>query len=180
MQIVQSRIAAAAGKMEPQRKNNFMVQIAAPAGIPGGAGKADMAMIEQSLASFAFPSWSVELGETPWINEIRKWAKGPVKFEASDLVLNDYVDMGVADAIQKWSNAVFNLNTGQMGLAEHYKSNGTLILFAPDGSKDREWTLKQVWPRVVKIGDGDMSDGGQVQITVTLEMDWVEPKKLTA
>jgi len=170
MEIRKSPIASAAGGFEPQRKNNFALQIAPKGGV-------DMGVIEFAMSKFPFPKSELEKGETQLLNEVRKWAKAPFKFEGGTLTLKDYVDKKVSDAIQKWYKLAADVQSGKIGYASDYKTQATLILFGPNGNNEREWTLYGLWCRGYSNGEGDMSSGDQVEITATLEWDWIEQTK---
>ena len=157
-------IAAAGGGFEPQRKNNFLLRITPPG--------ADAQVIELALSSFPFPKKETESGAINYMNEQRKF---PQRTTVPDmeLVLRDYVDQGTARVLNSWHERVFNPVTGKMGLCSTIKVQGTLILFAPDGSSYRKWTLIGVWPKAFNAGDGSMDDAGPNEITITLCVDKV-------
>lgn len=152
-----------AGGFEPQRTNHFLLRIS---GVDGAE------LIEQTLQSFPFPKYAVNPIEIKWRNSTRKVA-GEATFEAVQLVLFDSFDKNVADAIYDWFVEVYDPDTEQHGLAKDYKKDGTLVLFAPDGSNERKWKLVGIWPSNVDMGDGNYETVDKVQITVTLQIDKV-------
>ena len=159
-------IAASAGGYEPQRKNNFMLYLT-----PKGGG--DSATIELSLSKFPFPKETTESQAIDYLNEQRKVA-GKSTYEGFALALKDYVDQQTAQVIRGWRRAVFNPLTGETGLAKNYKSDGFLHLFAPDGSSVRKWKLVGVWPSDFAMGEGDMTSAEPVEITCTLQVDYID------
>jgi len=168
-------IGAAGGGFEPQRANNFMLELTPP----GGDGR----IIQQSLSEFPFPKEASEEIAIPYINEIRKVA-GRTTYEDLDLVLNDYVDQDTAAQIEGWRRLVYvpeagaagpaapgGGESGSVGWAKDYKVDGSLILFGPDGTVERTWTLVGVWPKAFNMGSGSMEGSERVKITCTLAID---------
>jgi len=161
-------IAKQGGAFEPQRRNNFMLQLTPPGG--------DASIVELSLHTFPFPSDATDVTRIPYVNEERKVA-GRTTFagDGMALVLTDYVDRQTAESLTKWRYLVFDPNTGKTGFASRYKVQAKLVLFAPDGTKERTWTLQGVWPSALSIGEGgDMSSGEPNRITITLQVDLIK------
>jgi len=159
-------IAAAAGGFEPQRVNNYTLRLVPPGG--------DNKLFQQSLRAFPFPKRETAIGRIPFVNEERKF---PLKttFPECDLVVEDYVDKGVAKMFEDWYTRVFDPNTGKVGLCSAIKVNGDLVLYGPDGTKERTWRLIGVWPSKLNLGDGDYDRADVNRITVTLTIDLVIP-----
>jgi len=171
MQAVMSKIASAQGGWEPQRQNNFLLSFE-----PDGV---DLSMIQFALSQFPFPEINTVTKTTPWVNQVRKWAAGPVEYPSVTLQLFDYVDKGVARAVEQWHNLVWTPGDGKIHLAAQYKCQGSLIMFAPDMTAHRrEWTLHGCYPRGFKHGDWNMASGDQVIVSVNLEIDWITPVTL--
>ncbi len=86
-------LAGSKGFFEPQRSYNWALEVALD-----NAG--DQALIVQGLESFDGFEVSVESIALKYANETRKVA-GQANFEASTLVLRDFVDAGVAEAANR-------------------------------------------------------------------------------
>ena len=74
-------------------------------------------------------------------------------------------------AFETWANKVYNPADGKVGWAKDYKVEGDLILFAPDGTKKRRWRLVGLWPKNVRMGEGDMTQSRANRIQVTFRVD---------
>ena len=165
VRILADHIAAggAAGGYEPQRKNNFMVYLTPPGG--------DSDPIEMALMSFPLHKETTGVIKIPYVNSERKVA-GKTEYAAKELKVRDYVDQQTAQEVRAWRRKVWDPKTGKVGLAKDYKVDGRVVLYAPDGSAERTWSLHGVWPSSFDMGSGDMSSADPVEITCTLEVDW--------
>lgn len=160
-------IAPAGGFFEPQRAFNWSLEIALD-----DAG--DQILIMQGLQSFEAPRESNEEIALDYANE-RRYVAGKAEYQAGPLVINDYVDQGVASAVIKWRRQVYNAETGSIGLARDYKKNADLTLISPNQNTVRIWKLLGIWPQAVEYGNLDMSANDKVQIGVILRYDRAVP-----
>lgn len=156
-------LAPSQGFFEPQRQYNWALEIALD-----DAG--DQVVIMQSLESFEAPKVEVEEIELAYANEYR-YVAGKARFDESSLVVKDFVDIGTANALQKWFQQVYNASTGSIGLAKDYKKIADLTLVSPDQSTTRIWKLIGIWPRRVEFGDLDMTGSDKVVLTASLRFD---------
>lgn len=154
-------IAAQGGAFEPQRKNNFTLILEM-----GG----DIELIQRSLDSFPIPKEANEEIAVNFGNEVRKVA-GRSTFENLSLVLKDFVDQEVVEQMIAWRRLVYEPSTGKIGLARDYKKQGEVIMFGPDGERQRTWKLYGVWPSKLDPGGGDMNANENNKITCTLTID---------
>lgn len=151
----------AGGEYTPQMANNFTVEI-------GGLDSLRLA-----VKGFPFPKFTVEKGTLNWQNEQVHYAQA-VSFEEVTMVLYDFVDADVAQTIYDWYTDIYNPETGVISPASNYKKRGTLIEHGPDGSSERRWTMKGMFPVSVDLGEGDMDSRGEpINISVTLSVDKV-------
>ena len=173
--ISASHIAAAGGAFEPQRQSNFMLSLEPP-----GGGTGNRNALQLSLQAFPLPKYEIVIGTTRYVNEERKWAAN-VTYQNLQATFKDYVDTSTASILYTWSLLVFNPENGQIGLASQYKSQGTVQLFAPNGSSVRSWDLLGVWPSNFNFGEGNM-EGAATQnlIQVTFAIDQMIPENLIA
>lgn len=158
-------IAAQAAGFEPQRQSNWEFEVEL------GSGD-DKEIIRLSAISFALPNENNDPLELPYGNE-KVYAAGKANFDASALVLRDYVDQETRNAILRWRRLVYDPETGAVGLARDYKKRASIVLKGPDGSTvyDREVELIGCWPQAVTAGTLDYSAGDPVQIEVTIQYD---------
>lgn len=154
---------------EPQRINNFALQIPL---LGQNASSADI--IDFSLENFDFPKEMNDPIDVPFGNETRRVA-GKVNFQELSITLKDYCDPGTAEQCRKWRQRVYNAATGFIGWAANYKCQSSLILFAPNGFAERQFTLIGMWPMDINYGTGDMNGGDYNRIEMTLSVDKVIP-----
>jgi hypothetical protein len=160
-------IAAASGFYEPQRGNNWCIEIALD-----DAG--DQVVIMQCLDSIAGIRESNEAIEIHYGNEVR-YVAGKTRYQPIDLVVKDFVDIGAANALLKWRRQVYNPETGSIGLAREYKKNADLVLVAPNQTISRYYKLIGVYPESYNSGNLSMGSNEQVLVTVTLRIDRMVP-----
>lgn len=153
-------IAAQNGAFEPQRRNNFTLRIEV----------GENRIIQRSLDAFPLPKEANEVISVNYGNEARKVA-GRVTFDDLELVLKDFVDTPTAEAMIAWRRLVYNPDTGAIGNAADYKKEGEVVMFAPDGSRERSWRLMGIWPSRLDPGSGDMNAAEANKITTTLTVD---------
>ena len=122
-------IGNAAGGFEPQRTNNFEIRITPP------GGNADI--LQLSIKAFPLPKQETSVIEIPYGNELRKVA-GRTTYANLEATFHDYVDQQTLQELNEWRKLVYDPATGNVGLAWRYKVEGTLVMFAPDGSFERE------------------------------------------
>lgn len=154
-----AHIAPKGGGFEPQRKNNFTISLPV-----GGT------VLTQALESCPLPVAENEVIRIKFGNEERKVA-GPATFNDISVQIKDFIDSPVIQQLMAWRNRVYEPSTGVIHLAKYYKENGSIVMFGPDGTLPRTWTVEGVWPSKVDAGGGDMSSGNNNMITVTLQID---------
>jgi hypothetical protein len=163
---------------EPQRTNNFEVQITGLDGLTTVKSGVAIGNASQSItlavASYSAPEINMGKIDVAYGNNKVKFAGVP-EFPESSIVLNDYIGNNIESIIMGWFKLVYNPNTQKIGKAINYKKLGYLHEYTPDGSLDREWELHGVWPSSVKLGDFKQEGGEIRQITVTLQYDYAIP-----
>lgn len=164
---------------EPQRKNNFEVQIVGLTGLKSVQRKISLPsnssdIITLSVASAAAPSISIDPIIISYGNNKIKFAGTPT-FNDSSIVLNDYIGLQVEKIIAAWHSLCYDPQTQKVGLASNYKKTAYLIQYAPDGTQARSWMLVGCWPSSVEYGDYSYEDNSQRQVTMTLVYDYAIP-----
>lgn len=155
-------IAQEAGSFEPQRSNNFSIEIPLPA--------ADRDLIIAAIHGLELPQQSNEVQEHEFQNERVKTA-GQQTVEEMSLTLKDFVDMDVRGAILRWRKLVYDPLTGLIGLAADYKKTCNVILHAPNNTFVRVARLQGVWPSADPAISLTMEGGEKVLMEVPLQID---------
>lgn len=155
-------IAAEGGTFEPQRQNNFTLEIP--------LSGSDKDYISMGLHGFTIPQQTNEVVEVEFQNETRKVA-GKATVEEGSLVLKDFVDVDTRGAILRWRKQVYDPDTGQVGLAKDYKKVGYVILEGPDGSGQRIATLIGCWPSAEPSTDLNMEGSDKILLEIPIQID---------
>lgn len=157
-------LAASAGEFEPQRTNNFSIEIP--------LGGQDKDLIIAALEGFTMPTTKNEIQEMKYQNETRKVA-GPANVEQGNLKLKDFCDIGVRWALLRWRKQVYDKTTGKVGLAKNYKKTCFVVLHGPDGSNERVAKLLGVFPPEDPPDALDMSSPAPIMMEMPLSSDKV-------
>lgn len=158
-------IASDKGGYEPQRGNHFMLSL------PGVDGAE---LIYLAIESITIPVGKSNVVVVRWGNEARKVA-GNTDYEDVQMVVTDYVDTAVRDALLKWRRRVFDPTTGKVGLAKDYKVRASIVLTAPDGtSYQRTAKCIGLWPNADPTTELTMENSDKVRMTVPLTVDKVK------
>lgn len=162
--MTSAHIAPQGGGFEPQRTNNFEIQLY---GVPG------QDLIVLSTASFAQAASKNQAITLGYLNDNTKVA-GAASHDDASLTVRDFVDAQTYASLMAWRKLVYDPDNGNIGFASSYKKQGHVILLAPDGSVERKFKLVGVWPTEVKGGQLQMSEGGGGgvhMVTVNLSID---------
>ena len=74
----------------------------------------------------------------------------------------------VADALQEWSNQVYNGETERMGLPSEYMRNVYFIRYDGQGNARQVIKCPGAWIKGLKYGAANQEGGSIVQVTCTL------------
>jgi hypothetical protein len=163
-----NHLAGQDGEFEPQRQNNGLLFIEGLE-VFGDTLK-PVSVITLSIESFPIPKQRNDAIELQFLNQTRKVA-GPGMVDEVELVLKDFVDRETALVMQNWRNAVYDPQSGRLGLARDYKKQGEVHLFSPNGAIERRYKLLGIWPSVVDPGDVDMTGTDKMIMNCTLIID---------
>lgn len=157
-------IAPSSGGYEPQRVNNWEIELSAP-GLNGE-------VLNLSLLSFDPPADTIEPISIPYANEDRKVA-GRVTRDNVTLVVREYVKESVLETLKTWQLKVFNPESGGIGYAKDYKAEGHVFMLDPMLQRvpGKVFSVFGVWPSKITVGTLDQSGNDQVQVTVDLVVD---------
>jgi hypothetical protein len=165
-------------RFEPQRTNNFEVQITGLDNVltdfKGGLISNASASITLSVADYDAPSLTISPIEIAYGNNIVKFAGKPT-FETSSITLNDYIGLKVEQILNSWYALTYDVKTQKVGLAKNYKKEGFLIEYAPDGTNIRQWHLHGCWISSLDLGKFSQDGNAVRQVTVTLVYDYASP-----
>lgn len=157
---------------EPQRQNNFGIQIDGLAG-----GKLASEEITLALDTAFAPVVRNEEIALPYGNEV-VFAAGRAVPEPGALVVRDFVDRQIAAILVDWRKQVYDDGTGAVGFAAEYKKTGYIFLFASNSTdgqpnKLRKWRLDGLWPlHINPAANGlTMNAAGALTIEMSLRFD---------
>jgi hypothetical protein len=173
--VLASHLVAQAGGFEPQRQNNFCVEIPSLSG--------DKELITLALDTAFAPVVRNEEIALPYGNEV-VFAAGRAAPEPGALILRDFIDQDVLALLLNWRRDVYDERTGRIGLAADYKKTGFITMFGPDSTQDtpgvygqRQWELVGLWPLHVNPASSGltMNASGPVTIEMSLRFDKAFP-----
>lgn len=178
MPIEGNQILAAQGNFEPQRTNNWLLQINGSA-VPG-LSQSDFYL---ALKSFPFPIEENPVQRIRWFNESRTYAGSVQDFNDLTMQIHDYLDRQTAQILYNWRRLIWNPQNLTIGLAANYKMSGMLYLAPPNSasiadvvSQSRTWYLQGIWPTNIDMGTFDMDGNGEnVMISCKLAVDRAYP-----
>lgn len=152
---------------EPQRKNNFEVQIT-------GLGS-DGKTITLAVDTYSAPQINISVIPVPYGNNTIKFAGVP-SFENSSITLNDFIGQEVEKKLSDWQKQVYDYSTQKIGWATDYKKIGYLIEYDPSGGSPRQWQLVGCWLSELKLGDFTQTGGEVRKVDCTLVYDYAIPE----
>lgn len=152
---------------EPQRNNNFEVQIT-------GLGE-DGRVITLAVATYSAPSINIEVITVPYGNNKIKFAGTP-SFEDSSITLNDFIGQEVEKKLTNWQKKVYNYSNQKIGWAKDYKRTCYLIEYDPSGGTPRAWKLIGCWLSSLQLGEFSQEGNSVRQVTCTLTYDYAIPE----
>jgi len=142
---------------EPKVQNRFILQVD---GIP-------------SFIMKKVSRPTIECGEVvlDHINIIRK-VKGKCKWGDITMTLYDPIVPSGAQAVMEWVRTQHESVTGRDGYADFYKKDFDIFVLGPVGDKIENWKVKGAYIKTAQFGDLDWSTETQVEISLTLAVDY--------
>ena len=115
----------------------------------------------------------IECGEVvlDHINIIRK-VKGKCKWGDITMTLYDPIVPSGAQAVMEWVRTQHESVTGRDGYADFYKKDFDIFVLGPVGDKIENWKVKGAYIKTAQFGDLDWSTETQVEIQLTLAVDY--------
>lgn len=142
---------------EPKVQNRFIMYVQ---GIP--------AFMIKKINRPQFETGDVVLDH---INVERK-LKGKQRWGDISMVLYDPIVPSGAQAVMEWVRLGHESVTGRDGYANFYKKDVTINVIGPPGDIVEEWKLVGAYIKNTQFGDMDWSVDTQVEIAVTLAVDY--------
>lgn len=105
------------------------------------------------------------------INIIRK-VKGKCKWSDITLTMYDAIVPSGAQAVMEWVRTSHESVTGRDGYADFYKKNFDIQVLGPVGDIVEQWTVWGAYIKTAQFGDMDWSTETQVEINLTLGIDY--------
>ena len=142
---------------EPKVQNRFILQVD---GIPS--------FIMKKVSRPQIDCGEVVLDH---INLIRK-VKGKCKWGDITMTLYDPIIPSGAQAVMEWVRTQHESVTGRDGYADFYKKDFDIFVLGPVGDKIENWKVKGAYIKTAQFGDLDWSTETQVEIQLTLGVDY--------
>lgn len=163
---------------QPQMQNHFELVIDLTRDFNGGTNengthglRNQRRHLNLAVTSFSLPTITTNTVDIPFGNTTVHLA-GKTEFGgANSISCVDYIGADIERILYNWQMMVTNPETGQQGWAYNYKTDATVIEYAPDGSSISAWVLRGLFPTEINYGSLDKESGGLKQIEVTLAYD---------
>lgn len=153
--------ATAGGAYEPQRLNNFIMEV-------DELGEE----VRLALQTLQFPRISTNKLTIHYMNEMRWWA-GKTTYEDITFGIFDAIDKAAYGKLLEWHGKMYNPRTGCIDRAVKYKKQGKILLLDGCGATVRTWTCIGVGLINISPGQGNMEGDGALNIDVTMPVDKV-------
>lgn len=116
---------------------------------------------------------NVEFGDIDLhhINTRRK-LKGKINWGDFTMTLYDPIVPSGAQAVMEWVRTAHESVTGRDGYSAFYKRDLQFEVLGPVGDIIEEWVLKGAYIKSANFGDMDWADDQQVEIELTLRIDY--------
>jgi len=169
-------LAPPSAAYEPIRTNNAVlrINIAKLAASFGDIAQSAQELLKLGLAGFSLPKNETAPSMIPYLNEMRKFA-GQTTFDDMSVAFHDYVDAKIARIIWKWRYLIHDPSTGLRGLKYTYACPAEIEHFAPDGGAARLYTVENMWPMSLDMGDIEMGADEPCRIQVRFACDKIYP-----
>lgn len=163
-------LAPQGGGYEPQRAFNWVLILSALDTIPNAPANS-VDMVRLSVEKVQFPSFGTQVIQIRYMNENRKVAGGAL-VQGNQIVVRDFVDQQVFNALNAWMLAVHNVSTGAIGYASEYKRTASLQLTDPQGNIRGSIKCIGTWPSNFSAEQLDYeSDSSLIKVNLTLQVD---------
>jgi len=117
------------------------------------------------------PSFTDEVIKLDHINTYRK-IRGKREWQDMDLTLYDPITPSGAQAVMDWARLSYESVTGRAGYSDFYKKDLKLNILGPVGDIVGEWEIKGAFIQTANFGTFDWSNSEQVDLTMTVSMDY--------
>jgi len=116
---------------------------------------------------------TIEFGDVvlDHINIVRN-LKGKGRWGDFSMTLYDPIVPSGAQAVMEWIRISHESITGRDGYADFYKKDLQFEVLGPVGDIVEEWVLKGAYIKSAQFGDMDWATDTQVEINVTLKIDY--------
>lgn len=169
---------------EPQRENNFELQITGLEGLKRADNTAfdDKELLNAedvirfSLASTDVPSFSQGKIDVPYGNTTIHFA-GKIEYKDLPITLNDYIGADTKSVMIAWQAQSGNAKEETVGLAKNYKKTAYLTEYTPDYKVVRIWKIIGLWIQDLSFGKYSHEQNGKQQINATLVYDKAYPEQ---
>lgn len=168
---------------EPQRKNNFELQVTGLDDLISiystEFDKKKVAnaseVIRIALAKGFIPNFAQEEIKVSYGNNDIKFAGKP-QWQSGDLALNDYIGAQTKEVMLAWQRQSYDPKTQKVGRAKDYKHVAYLVEYAPDGEIVRTWKVFGCWIKELKFDDPSYENDGKQQMTASISYDYAYPE----
>lgn len=184
-------IASNSDLLEPQRVNNFELQIVFTANelvMPNIDPKSEnVKYINAQVASDTLrlavtkdsvPNFELSVLEQQHGNNKTKFVGKP-KYSDMPITCNEYIGRNAKFILQAWQHLCYDPHNQEIGLAKKYKKTAYLMEYTPDWQLVSTTAIYGCWPSSVTFTDNDNTQEGSKTIDCTIQYDYFLPLDIT-
>ena len=152
--------------LDPERRWLYRIEFT---GLPAGVTNEVLAI---NAISVTLPTYQIETTTLNFLNQDVKVAGRPSLGEMSITFTSGYdTNTDAIRALEAWSRAIYTPSTEELGLAQDYKADGTLLILQPPTSDWQTYEFQGAWPTNVGEKSYEWSASDNVTRSVTFSVD---------
>ena len=153
---------------DPERRWLYRIEFS---NLPTGVTSEILAI---NAMSVTLPTYQIEATTLNFLNQDVKIAGRPSLGEMSITFMSGYDEnTNAIKVLEAWSRAIYTPSSEEIGLAENYKAEGTLIILKPAVEEWKTYEFQGVWPTNVGEKSYEWSASDNVTRSVTFSVDKV-------
>lgn len=164
-----AQLAQAAGRANPQTNNMGILEFQVDNLVPGARE-----LLTLTLQAAETPTRRVARGEIQYLNGTVFYPQKAEPLDEMTVTFRDYSDLPARGQLEQWFANVYNEDTGLMSPPSVLKVDATLLLFAGDGTRARNYQLEGVFPLSSPTRKMDFGDGEQQLMEITFSVDFIK------
>ena len=154
------------GKLDPERRWLYRVEFTVP-----GLNTEVLAI---NASSVSLPTYQIEATTINFLNQDVKVAGRPSLGEMTVTFYSGYaVNLDAISILEEWSRKIFTPSSEEIGFANEYKAEGTLVVMTPRAGTFKTYEFQGAWPTNIGEKSYEWAASDNVTRSVTFSVDKV-------